>query len=235
MLNFRSILYVMPSIKHQFLITLVLLILVSALFFYVPSLDTVTAHYFYLKGYFIKAPIFDWSTTLIAALVIATCMIATLVFLVSWLRGRKSTMIAALFIMLCFGLGPGLLVNGILKADWGRPRPHQTEYVAAGTSSYVRVWDVSDQCSHNCSFVAGDSSAALTFIAFAFLPLALRWRRVIVVLSLSYFSYNGLLRIISGSHYVSDVLIGGLLIYLVILGCYWFCYVMDRGPREGEL
>ena len=214
----------MPSIKHQFLITLLALLLVSALFFYVPSLDTSTAHYFYLQGYFIKAPLFAWSTTLIAALVITTCTSATVVFVVSWLRGRKSTLIAALFIMLCFGLGPGLLVNGILKADWGRPRPHQTEYISAGTSSYVRVWDMSDQCSHNCSFVAGDSSAALTFIAFAFLPLALRWRRVIVVLSLSYFIYNGLLRIISGSHYLSDVLIGALLIYLVVLSCYGLCY-----------
>lgn len=214
----------MFSVKYHFLITVTLLIVISTLFFYMPNLDIHVAHHFFLKGYFSKRFIVSFSTHLIALLVIMTCVISCIIFIVSLIKRQKNTMMAALFILLCFSLGPGLLVNGILKADWGRPRPHQTEYVSAGTLPYVRVWEMSDECQSNCSFVAGDSSAALTFIALAFLPWAPYWKRGIAVLSLFYFFYNGMLRIISGSHYLSDVLIGGLLIYLVILGCYQFCY-----------
>lgn len=214
----------MFSLRYHFLITLTVLILVSLLFFYLPHIDIRVSRYFFVKEY-TKTGLIGFSTRLVSWLVIVTCVISTLVFSVAWITKQKKIMIAALFILLCFGLGPGLIVNGILKADWGRPRPHQTESVSASAVlPYVRVWTISDECHSNCSFVAGDSSAALTFIAFAFLPLASRWKRIIVTVSLCYFSYNGILRIISGAHYLSDVLIGGLLIYLIILGCYQVCF-----------
>src|SRR5207244_1595195 len=41
----------------------------------------------------------------------------------AWVRHRR----ACALIVLALALGPGLLVNGILKPLWGRPRPHQVQ------------------------------------------------------------------------------------------------------------
>lgn len=40
-----------------------------------------------------------------------------------WRRWR----LYAFFVLIALGLGPGLMVNGVLKAWWGRPRPRQIE------------------------------------------------------------------------------------------------------------
>ena len=170
-----------------------------------------------------SVPIFRLSTHVVSALTIIVSAGALLVAIIAFKKRNKTVLISAVFIMLCFGLGPGLLVNGILKAFWGRPRPFYVDGFGYHLM-YVRVWEISNECMRNCSFVAGDSSAALTFIAFAFLPWARRWKILVAVLASLFFIYNGILRVIHGAHFLSDVMIGGLLVYLVILGCYQFSF-----------
>ena len=45
-----------------------------------------------------------------------------------------------LVVILTLALGPGLLVNGILKEDWGRPRPADIT-VFGGSDQYRKVWE----------------------------------------------------------------------------------------------
>ena len=60
---------------------------------------------------------------------------------------------AIAFLISSAALGPGLLVNVLLKDFWGRPRPHMVEEYGGGLP-YTRVWEITDRCVDNCSFVS---------------------------------------------------------------------------------
>lgn len=225
----------MHKIKYHFWIVLSLLIVLSAIFFTWPSIDLKTSHLFFTTygfadgpmdtmNFFLRGPIFKLAQKLVDVLYAATLVVSGLLIIYASIKRKRNVLIGALFIFLSFVIGPGLLVNMVLKNHWGRPRPYYTEGFV-WHEPYVRVWEISNECDHNCSFVAGDSSTAFAFLAFAFLPFRKRyWKVIIAVGSTLYFLLNGTLRIIHGAHYLSDVVIGALLIYLVIIGCYQFCY-----------
>jgi len=68
---------------------------------------------------------------------------------------------AAVLLALTMALGPGLVVNGILKQEWGRPRPvHVDDF---GGKDAFKSWHETDgACPGNCSFVSGEG--ALGFV-----------------------------------------------------------------------
>ena len=74
---------------------------------------------------------------------------------------------AVVFLALTLALGPGLLVNGLLKEHWSRPRPG--EVVEFGGSLAPTPWDPRGRCEQNCSFVSGETSGAAWTVAPALL------------------------------------------------------------------
>ena len=132
----------------------------------------------------------------------------------------------AWFLLAGLVLAPGLLVNGTLKALWGRPRPVQLE-AFGGDAPYVPVWQVTDWCEANCSFVSGEAaSAAWTVAAVVMLPPAVR--RWAVGPALVYGMALSLNRLAFGGHFLSDVLPSWSLTALV-LGMLW--RVMVEAPE----
>ena len=80
-----------------------------------------------------------------------------------WARHRAGLW----FLLLALFLGPGLVVNELLKKHWGRARPVQvTEF--GGQAQYTPPWQITDQCPRNCSFSSGHA-------ALGFYPMALGW------------------------------------------------------------
>ena len=71
---------------------------------------------------------------------------------------------AVVFLVATLALGPGLLVNVVLKDHWGRSRPIDVTQFG-GTDHYVRWWDPRGDCPNNCSFVSGDVAGAFWTIA----------------------------------------------------------------------
>jgi len=67
-----------------------------------------------------------------------------------------------LFAWLPLVVGPGILVNFVLKEHVGRARPAHLE-VFGGERSFTPAFQVTDQCSTNCSFVSGEGAGAITF------------------------------------------------------------------------
>lgn len=126
-------------------------------------------------------------------------------------------------------LGPGLLVNGTLKAMWGRPRPVHLE-AFGGDAPYVPVWQVSDWCASNCSFVSGEgASAAWTVAAVVMLPSAIRpWAVGPAVVYGVALSMN---RLAFGGHFLSDVLLSWSLT-AVVLGVLWRVMVEAPAPAR---
>ncbi len=122
---------------------------------------------------------------------------------------------ATLFVLISFLIGPGLIVNGILKDHWGRARPRQVVDFG-GDAAFSSAWWLSDQCQRNCSFASGEAASAFWLMAIVFLvPQEWKWR--VGVATLAFAMLVSLARIAAGGHFLSDVLVAWLIVLLVLL------------------
>jgi lipid A 4'-phosphatase len=112
-------------------------------------------------------------------------------------------------ILLCLALGPGLMVNSIFKSHWGRPRPYQ---VLRDGQTYKAIWQPQFNKPNNNSFPSGHASIGF-FLGVPFLVAQRRKKAIIIGLSAGLFI--GLVRVLQGGHYVSDIVLCGFLIYIV--------------------
>lgn len=131
-----------------------------------------------------------------------------------------------LFLSACMALGPGLLVNLVLKSYWGRVRPISTD-VFGGSAPFTPAWWPWGGCHANCSFVSGEASTAIVLMAFAFVAPA-AWRRAIVAATVIWTVLISLNRVAFGAHFLSDVVISCGLTLAVILALK--ALILDRGP-----
>lgn len=130
-------------------------------------------------------------------------------------RAPLTPLRAPLFMLTTLALGPGLLVNGILKSYSGRPRPRYVE-AFGGDLPYVPVWRFTDYCASNCSFVSGEGSSGMWYLALA-LVVPLSWRLPVALgAGLIGFAVS-LNRVAFGGHFLSDSLLAWCLTALVIL------------------
>jgi lipid A 4'-phosphatase len=119
------------------------------------------------------------------------------------------------FLTAAWALGPGLVVNGILKSYWGRARPIQTDWFG-GKWPYSPPWLPVDHCAKNCSFVSGEAAASFCLLALAFV-VPRRYRTATACAALLFAAAIGWVRIAAGGHYLSDVVIAWGLMLMIIL------------------
>jgi membrane-associated phospholipid phosphatase len=121
---------------------------------------------------------------------------------------------AALFLLSTLVLGPGLAVNVIAKDYWGRPRPIEVQQWG-GKDSFVAWWDPRGTCRSNCSFVSGDVAGAFWTLAPAALAPA-PWRPLAYAAAIAFGSGVGLIRMLFGGHFFTDVVFAGLITFVII-------------------
>jgi lipid A 4'-phosphatase len=118
---------------------------------------------------------------------------------------------AALYLVLALAIGPGLLVNTILKDHWGRARPSQiVEF--GGDEQFTPALVPARQCERNCSFSSGHAALGFSLVAFAFLAADRRRRHLAAASAIAAGGLLGLARIAQGGHFLSDVVLSGLLV-----------------------
>lgn len=118
----------------------------------------------------------------------------------------------ATFLLLALAIGPGLLTNVVLKDHWGRARPAQiTQF--GGTRDFTPAAIPAQQCDHNCSFTSGHAALGFYFVSFAFLARTRRARWTGQAAAIILGTLFGLARIAQGGHFLSDVVVAGLLVY----------------------
>jgi lipid A 4'-phosphatase len=125
---------------------------------------------------------------------------------------------AGLFFALMLALGPGLLVNGILKPYWGRPRPYRI-IPFGGTDQYLPVGQIAKEPG-GASFPSGHASMGFYLMAPAFVLYRRRpWLAALfLALGLGGGIFMGLARIVAGGHFASDVLWSAGVVYFTGLG-----------------
>jgi membrane-associated PAP2 superfamily phosphatase len=149
---------------------------------------------------------------------IATCIGLVLLAALSPLSIRwlpKVSARSAVALTLALLLGPGLMVNGILKPYGGRPRPGEVMQFG-GVEQFVNWWNFGGTCEANCSFISGEVSGA----AWMFGPAMLvppPWRTAAIAAVAVFTLTISLQRMASGGHFFTDVLFAWLVSIVLIL------------------
>jgi lipid A 4'-phosphatase len=161
----------------------------------------------------------DWvpsvrdAATLLITLLVAPAIMAILGKLVMPRRRMLIPGRAAVFLSITLALGPFFLANIVLKDHWARMRP--TDVVQFGGSDrFTPWWDPTGPCPDNCSFIAGEPSAAFWTLAPASLTPP-QWRPLAYAAALAFGAAMGVLRMAGGAHFCSDVIFAGVLMFLV--------------------
>jgi membrane-associated phospholipid phosphatase len=142
---------------------------------------------------------------------------AVVVLLVKLFWPKRATIMparAALFLIVSLLLGPGLLVNTVLKDHWARPRPGMVANFG-GDMTFRPWWDPRGSCTDNCSFVSGETSSAVWLAAPALL-VPLPWRYAAFAGVAVYAAGIAAMRLLLGGHFLSDVLFAAIFTGLVI-------------------
>jgi membrane-associated PAP2 superfamily phosphatase len=126
-----------------------------------------------------------------------------------------------LFILLCVVLGPGLVINVVLKDHWGRPRPRQ---IVEFGGRYEYVQPLVPSGSRGKSFPCGHCSVGYLYAAGWWL-----WRRryprraaLSLATGLTLGTLLGLGRMAAGAHFLSDAVWSALLAYAVAHCLYYY-------------
>jgi membrane-associated PAP2 superfamily phosphatase len=183
----------------------------SALFWALPVLDTATSKLFYEAGAgfplsqnpLLKA--FRKSSDVVLILLF-TGLLVRLVWRVArqGLNALAGTR-RSVFLLVALAAGPGLIVNGVLKSWWGRPRPVAVD-IFGGEAPYQPVWRISEWCQSNCSFVSGEASSAAWMVA-AIVLIPARLRPLLAPPVVLYALLLSLNRLAFGGHFLSDVVL----------------------------
>jgi membrane-associated PAP2 superfamily phosphatase len=125
-----------------------------------------------------------------------------------------------LFLLLCVAIGPGLIVNGILKDHWGRPRPRQiVEF--GGRLAYTPPLVPSGQ--QGKSFPCGHCSVGYLYGAgwWIWRRSRPRWGAVSLAAGSAVGTLEGLGRMAAGGHFLSDVAWSGWIAFGVAHVLYY--------------
>jgi len=201
------------------------LVLTAAIFLLFPGIDLRAAGLFYRadSGFFLAQwgpvrAIYAGVPYLTDAIVVGLVAL----YLASLLRGRPIWRIDgrnAAFLLLVQALGPGLLVNTVLKDHWGRARPSQVT-AFGGTQAFTPAPLPAASCTRNCSFPAGHPAIGFYLVSLAFLVRDQQRRRAATGAAVAAGAVVGLARMAQGGHFLSDVVFSGFLVY----GVSWLLY-----------
>ena len=183
-----------------------------------PGIDLAVSHYFYDGGGFIGHS----ETERVAREFLADAPFFVLAaFAIPYLLRRFGRAVpwapdgrSIVFLVATLALGPGLIVNVGFKDHWHRPRPSHTVDFRGG-DEFKPWYRLDGACKRNCSFVSGEAATGFWMVAPALL-VPPPFRAPALAGALAFGVAASVLRLAFGGHYLSDVLLGGLIALIVI-------------------
>lgn len=129
--------------------------------------------------------------------------------------GRRTAILTLLLTL----MGPGLLGEGLLKHTMGRPRPVQTD-LFGGTQGFLGPFEIGDNPAEHRSFFSTTAAAGFSLMGLG-LACGPVWRRRWLLIGLLVGGVLGLMRVMQGAHYLSDVIFAFYAVWLLALGLSW--------------
>ena len=152
---------------------------------------------------------------------VPSLIIGMLLFvLILWVAGRvlgqffwSVTGRKAAYLVTTLLIGPGLIVESLLKVFHGRARPRDVVPFSGDDPFTPALW-LSDACVRNCSFVSGHAALAFWVTAFAFL-FPVGQRSPIIAAAVGIGLLMGIARMAEGAHFLSDIIFAGIIVVAV--------------------
>ena len=212
------------------------LLVTSVIFWTFPAIDLTVSSWFYSSGdgfTLSSDPALRFLRASSSWVIIGVVLVALFCILREAVTGPLvwSRIRAPMWLLAGLAMGPGLLVNGLLKTHWGRPRPIQID-VFGGDATHQMVWVVSDWCDRNCSFVSGEASSAAWLVAAA-LVTPRRIRPAATLIALVYAGALSLNRIAFGGHFLSDVVFAWLICGFTFGILHWLMIGHEASATRG--
>jgi lipid A 4'-phosphatase len=177
--------------------------------------------------------LYHWGVLPGIALGVVGVTVFLLSFSVSWLKEHRQP---GLYLALALALGPGLIVNGLMKPWWGRPRPCQVMEFG-GEASYRPPLELGHYFP-GASFPSGHASIGFALMA----PMFLAYRRhrhlagAFFALGMIGGTIMGAARIVQGRHFLSDVMWSAAAVYFTcwLLGAIMQLYALPDTVGETQ-
>ena len=188
--------------------------LVSLLFILEPQLDIYVTSLFYDGNSFpldktLFERIFYHSVRVMTAFMILYYLLSLIYYTFTKKTFFNISKKALLYIFLVYSIAPGLIVNSLLKENWGRARPAEIVQFG-GTKEFTPAFILSNQKGN--SFSSGHVASAFSVLGFAL--LVNRRKKLYMTLALSYGIAVSFARIIAGGHFLSDALTSFFLVWI---------------------
>jgi lipid A 4'-phosphatase len=135
-----------------------------------------------------------------------------------------------LYLGSCSLAGPLLIVNILLKEQWGRWRPREI-FELGGREIFTPVLDTGGTCVNNCSFVSGEvASMAMVFFALAFATR--HWRPIHYGLGVLMGGLEAFIRIGQGGHFLSDTIFAIVMMAMIAALMHAWFFISPYSPLE---
>jgi len=200
-------------------------ILISALFVLFPEIDLAVSQFFFTPsvGFEAKGAGIE---RLIYRSVGFLLVVGNTGLIAWWLSARflsrlriQCTTKDLAFLLLLLALGPGLIVNGLLKGNWGRARPIDLMQFS-GSDRFTAAFVLSDQ--EGRSFSSGHTAASAYWIVVVFLIAPQRiW---LLGIAIAYSLAVSWMRIAVGGHFLSDVVTSYFIVAILALALHRLLY-----------
>ncbi len=168
--------------------------------------------------------------TISMALISISCISLSFLKPASFSRSRPY----ASFALIALLVGPGLMVNVLLKPHWGRPRPRQV-FEFNGNREYRQALTLKSP-RRGRSFPSGHAATAFaTCMLFHLFRERKKWAYAGLAFGLIQGSLAGFARIANGAHFLTDVLWAGILIFALngfLYYCVWNLPEKIRQPQS---
>jgi len=199
--------------------------LCSVFFIFYPQIDITISSFFYKDGFYLRGSFFERFFYRSVPIIVSVLTVGSIfLFIYNFIKKKNILGIdkkTILYILLVLSLAPGLIVNSLLKEEWGRARP--MDIVEFGsTKTFTPAFILSDQGGN--SFSSGHGAAAFSVLGFAL--LARSRKKFWIALALSYGVAVSFARIIGGGHYLSDNVTSFFIVYIATYALYG--YIIEK-------
>jgi lipid A 4'-phosphatase len=187
-----------------------------------PQLDLYVSGLFYADGFPFDETWLQRSMRVATTAVLGISILgAGAVYLLNRLLGRELWTVDGRrvgYLVLVLALGAGLVVNLVLKDNFGRARPRDIAEFG-GTRTFTPAFTVSAECHKNCSFSSGEAAAGFFPIALAY--AFARRRRAAFIAAILFGSAVSVARIAAGAHFLSDTIVSFFIMWLLADALYF--------------
>jgi len=196
----------------------------SLIFILFPEIDLSTSSLFYSleKGWFWSQNSFILFLYAIPRPITIFAIIMLLLLIVDITLKKRLFNLQPLSLFFFTGVmlvGPGFIVHTVLKDNWERARPaYITQF--NGTKTFAPAFVISDQ--NGDSFSSGHAAGTYGLITLAL--LVKRRQKLALALAIILGSLVGFGRIVQGAHYLSDVFVSFVIVYLTAKIFYYFVF-----------